>query len=175
VDGCDLVAEADDAAGDDVRPEAAAVDEWAEESGSGESFEVGAWFGVPAADAFDGGDPRASADETVEGDSAGDDVAARLLPGELDLVEHLGLDECELVPTAGSAEGSAAVGVAPTRPRPASAPASSTRERGVSGSGAIRIAAVVPAAAAVPYGWSVGRWRSMGVSIQPASMRRPSW
>src|SRR5436190_14843305 len=43
---------------------------------------------------------------------ASDDVAPRLFPGELDLVEHLGLDQCELVPTPGGAEGAAARGVA---------------------------------------------------------------
>jgi hypothetical protein len=97
VDGFDLVAEADGAALGDVGAEAAAVDEGAEESGSGEFLEVGARFGESAADAFDGADPEASADEAVEGDAARDDVAAGLFPGELDLVEDVCLGQCELV------------------------------------------------------------------------------
>ena len=45
VDRFDVVFDVDDAAFDDVGAEAAAVDEWAEESGSSEFLEVGAWFG----------------------------------------------------------------------------------------------------------------------------------
>ena len=45
IDGFDLVAGANDATRDDVGAEAAAVHEWAEESGSGEFLEVGARFG----------------------------------------------------------------------------------------------------------------------------------
>jgi hypothetical protein len=112
VDGFDFVAESNDPARDDVRAETAAVNEWAEESGSCELLEVCARFGQSAADAFDGADPEVLADEAVEGDAAGDDVAARLFPGELDLVEHLCLGQCELVPVPGTAEGTAPCGVA---------------------------------------------------------------
>jgi hypothetical protein len=114
LDGLDLVAEANDATRDDVGAEAAAVDEWAEQSGSGEFLEVGARFGQPAADALDGADPEASADEAVERDAARDDVAACLFPGELDLVEHLRLGQRELVPAPRAAEGSPTCGVAVT-------------------------------------------------------------
>jgi hypothetical protein len=112
VDRFDVVAEANYAIFGDVGAETAAVDERAEESGSGEVLEVGARFGQPAADAFDGADPEALANETVEGDAARDDVAARLFPGELDLVEHLCLGQCEFVAASGAAEGSATGGVA---------------------------------------------------------------
>jgi len=87
--------------------------------GAGEFLEVSARFGQPAPDALDGADPEAPADESVERDAARDDVPARLLPCETDLVEHLRLGERELVPTARTAEGAAAGGVpVPGEPAP---------------------------------------------------------
>ncbi len=64
----------------------------------------------------------------VQRDSAHDDVPARLFPGELDLVEHLRLDEGELVPATGGVEGAASCGVSIAgEALPGSASTASTR------------------------------------------------
>ena len=60
-------------------------------------------------------DREAPADERVQRDAARDDVAARLLPRQVDFVEHLRLDERQLVPASGAAERSASVEVAVAR------------------------------------------------------------
>ena len=76
-------------------------------------LQVGARLGEPAADALDLPDPEAAADESVQPDPAGDDVAARLLPGDLDPVgserlERLRLDQRQLVAAACARERSLA-------------------------------------------------------------------
>ena len=47
-------------------------------------LEVRARLGEPAADALDVADQEPATDERVQPDAAGDDVATRLLPGDLD-------------------------------------------------------------------------------------------
>src|SRR5438105_6288464 len=111
VDSFDLVAQVNDVTFDDVRAESAAVNERAKESGSREFLEMSARFSQSTADAFDRADPEALTDEAVEGDAARDDVAARLVPGELDLVEPLRLCQREVLSAPGTAEGSPARGV----------------------------------------------------------------
>ena len=81
----------------------------AENARRGEPLEVGARLGEPAADALDVADPEAAADEGVQPDPAGDDVAACLLPGDLDAfgrqrLERLRLDQRQLVAAAGAGE-----------------------------------------------------------------------
>src|SRR5918994_6376621 len=73
------------------------MDERAQSAG-GEALEVRARLAQPPADARDGADREAPADERVEVDPASDDVAARVLRREAELLERLGLDERELVP-----------------------------------------------------------------------------
>ena len=100
----DSIADANPAVHDDVRSQSPAMNERPKQARSGESLKVSARFAQPSPDALGGADAESPADQAVEGDAARDDVAARLLPGELDLVEHLCLDESELVTATGSAE-----------------------------------------------------------------------
>jgi hypothetical protein len=143
VDGCDLVAQAGNAARGDVSarrpprwtsgrrsPGRASFSRWAHGSASRRP--------THSTGAIRNRRPTRPLREIP----TGDDVAARLLPGELGLVEHLGLDECELVPAAGSAEGSATVRVAvagrvPDRraPRPRRRGREVSRRRGRTASG----------------------------------------
>jgi hypothetical protein len=68
----------DDAGGEDVGAEPASVEHWAQQGGAGEALEVRARFAQPPADAAGGSDLELPADECVEVDAAGDDVAARI-------------------------------------------------------------------------------------------------
>src|SRR4051812_4046700 len=100
----DRVAGADLAAGGDVRPEPAPMDQPAQNPGGSEALEVRARLGEPATDALDAPDPEAVPDERVQADAARDDVPACLLPGDLDTfraecLQRLGLDERQLVPS----------------------------------------------------------------------------
>jgi hypothetical protein len=69
------------------------VDERAEQSGSGERFEVGARLREAAADALDGAHQETASDEGIQSDIACHDVSSRFFPGEVDLVENLRLDQ----------------------------------------------------------------------------------
>ena len=62
-------------------------------------------LGESTPDALDVADSETTADERIQSGSARDDVPSRLRPRELELVEHLGFDERELVPAPGTAEG----------------------------------------------------------------------
>src|SRR5579871_4243117 len=91
------------------------MDERPEQAGAADLLQVGARLGEPPADAEDRPDPELMPDEGVERDPARHDVPAGELPGQVERVEHLGLDERELVALAGAAEGSPAVAVAIAR------------------------------------------------------------
>ena len=108
-----LVAGADFAVAEDVGAQASLVDERPQRAGlsrlRGQALQVGAWLAQPLAEALDSTDHEALADERVEVDAAGDDVSAGLLrrepPGrKLQPVEHLRLDEREVVSTCQSLE-----------------------------------------------------------------------
>ena len=91
--------------------------ETAKHARRGKPLQVRARLGEPAADTLDLADPEAVADEGVQPDPAGDDVAAGLLPGDLDAVrrervERLGLDQRQLVAAAGAGERAGSAGVA---------------------------------------------------------------
>ena len=83
---------------EDVGAQAAAVDEVAEDPVVGEPLEVGAGLAQAAADALGLADAETAADERVEVDAAGDDVAARFGGREAELVDDLGLDQRQVVP-----------------------------------------------------------------------------
>src|SRR5690606_21204682 len=93
---------------------------WSEVSGSADAFEVGAGLAASAAAAQDIADGEGAADECVEVDAAGEDVAAGGGEGEWgagvgEFLECLGGDEGEVVAGAAvgaGAEGARAVGVA---------------------------------------------------------------
>ena len=80
------------------------MDERPQQARSGELFQVRARLAEPPPDALGRADPEAPADQAVQGDVARDDVPARLRPREVDLVEHLCLDERQLVAATGTAE-----------------------------------------------------------------------
>src|SRR5262245_8247260 len=80
------------------------MDERPQQTGPGEPFQVSARLAEPSSDALGGADLEPPADEPVEADAARDDIASRLCPVEVDLVEDLGLDQRQLVPAAGLAE-----------------------------------------------------------------------
>src|SRR5262245_59974546 len=69
-------------------------------------------LGESTADAFHVADAEASPCERIEQRAARDDVPSRTVPGDPELVEHLRLDERELVSAAGAAERSDACRVA---------------------------------------------------------------
>ena len=78
---------------------------------------MGAGLCEPSAGAFDLADAEAVTDESVEVDPLGDDVAPRVLGGDLDScgrqsIECLGLDQGQLVAVATSGEGPRSVCVA---------------------------------------------------------------
>src|SRR5262245_48006024 len=80
------------------------MDERPQQAGPSELLEVRAGLAEPSSDALGGAELESPADEAVQPDAARDDVAARLAPGKVDLVEHLGLDERQLVAAAWPAE-----------------------------------------------------------------------
>src|SRR3954454_23844751 len=80
-----------------VGAQPAAVDQVAEDARVGEALEVRARLAEAAADALGLADAEAPADERVEVDAAGDDVAARLGGREAELVDDLGLDQRQVV------------------------------------------------------------------------------
>jgi hypothetical protein len=80
------------------------VDERAQQSGSGEFFEVSAGLRETAADALDGAHQEAASDEGIQSDIARHDVPSRLFPGEIYLVENLRLDQRQFVAAARSTE-----------------------------------------------------------------------
>ena len=83
------------------------MDERPQQARSGELFQVRARLAEPPPDALGRADPEASPDKAVQADVAGDDVPAGFRPREVDLVEHLGLDEGHLVAAPGTAERAA--------------------------------------------------------------------
>src|SRR4051794_21053022 len=78
------VADADLAAGEDVRPYPAAMDETSQNPGRSEALQVRTRLREAATDAFDAPDPEALPHEGVQADAARDDVSACLFPGDLD-------------------------------------------------------------------------------------------
>src|SRR4029077_20304832 len=108
-DGRDRRADADLAVAEQVDPQATLVDEGAQRPGlarlRGQALEVRARLAEALAEAVDLADAEAPADERVEVDAAGHDVSARLLRREAPAregegVEHLGLDERQVVAAA---------------------------------------------------------------------------
>jgi hypothetical protein len=101
----------------------AGVDERTQHTRAGEPFEVGAGLGQAQTAATDVADRDVAADEGVDVDAAGEDVAARA--GEVqrsvaggEVLDHLGGDEGQLEPGpvgAAGAERAGAVGVAVAR------------------------------------------------------------
>src|SRR5689334_17697165 len=89
VPGRDGVPDGDRAALQDVRTQAAAVDERPQDPRARQAFEVRARLGEPPADARHRADGEATADQLVEVDAAGDDVAARLFPRQPHVGQHL--------------------------------------------------------------------------------------
>ena len=75
--------------------------ERAQQSGPGQLLEVSARLGQATTDAFDGADRESTTDEGVQRNPPRDDVATRLLPGKVDRVEPLGLDQRHLVAVPG--------------------------------------------------------------------------
>src|SRR5262245_31526370 len=94
----------DRAAGEDVRSQAAPMNQRPEQPGPRELLEMGTRLGQAPSDALRCADAKASPDERVQRDAARDDVPARLFPREVDLFENLGLDERQLVAAARTAE-----------------------------------------------------------------------
>src|SRR2546421_3101771 len=87
------------------------MDERAEQSGTGERFEVRARLRKAAADTLDGAHEEAAPDESVERNIAGHDVPSRIFPGEIYLGENLRFDQRQLVAAAGPAERAMTRGV----------------------------------------------------------------
>ena len=89
----------DDAVGEDVRTQAAAVDQPAQYAAGGQAFEVDARLAQALAEALHVPYAEAAPDQGVQVDAPGDQVAAGLGVGELDAaaagkgVERLGLDQ----------------------------------------------------------------------------------
>jgi len=118
--GLDRHAGGDRAAGEDVCSEATAVDESPEGAGLGETLKVSAGLAETLTETLDVADEEVAPDKTVEVDTAGDDVAAGVGVGEAapvrehEFIEHLGLDEGQVVPSCGRgarAEGASLGGV----------------------------------------------------------------
>ena len=85
------------------------MDERSQQTWTRELLEMGARLGEPSSDALHRADLEAMADECVQRNPTRDDVAARLLPRQVDGLEHFRFDERELIPASGPAEGSATV------------------------------------------------------------------
>src|SRR5579875_18876 len=95
------VADADRAAGQDVRADAAAVDEVLDDPGTGELLQVQARLAGFDAEALHLADPEALADQVVEPHPADDDLPPGLRPGQADLRQDLGLDQGQRRPRPG--------------------------------------------------------------------------
>jgi len=115
----DRVADVDGSCLDDVGPDAASMDEAAECPRRRESFEVGTGLGSALSEAVNLADAEVFADESVEVDAAGHDVAASLLRGDgysarLEFIECFGFDQGDVLADAARAgrEGSGLVLVA---------------------------------------------------------------
>ena len=76
------------------------MDERPQQARTREFLEVGAGLCESSPDALDRPDVEPLADECVQGDPGGDDVAPCVFPRELDLIEDFGFDECEFVTAA---------------------------------------------------------------------------
>src|SRR5690348_14278435 len=114
--GRDLVPDTENAALDDLGPQAAAVLERGAHAGARQPLEVRARrAGLDPAE-HDVADPERPADEVMQGHAFGHEVAAALVLAELDarLVvhrgDHLALDECHLAVRAASLGVSADLG-----------------------------------------------------------------
>src|SRR5262249_49905048 len=112
VDDGDVVADRDGATGKDVGPNAAAIDERPKQTGTCELLEVRAGFGEPPANAGRGSDAESMTDEPVQRDAGRDDVAASILPRELDGVEHVCFNKRDFVAAAGPTERASSFRVA---------------------------------------------------------------
>ena len=115
----DGVADVDGSCLDDVGSDAASMDEATECSRCRESFEMGAGFAAALPEAADLADAERFADESVEVDAAGDDVAPSLFRSDgysvsLEFVERLGFDQGDVLSDAARVgrEGSGLVLVA---------------------------------------------------------------
>ncbi len=87
------VADRDRPAGENVCPEAAAVDEILDDAGPGETLQVPARLADLHAEALDVAETKALADQVVNPDAAHHDLPAGLRPAEADVLEYLGLDQ----------------------------------------------------------------------------------
>src|SRR5713101_6891298 len=87
------VADRDRSAGQDVRPQPAAVHEILDDPGAGEPLQVQARLAELDSETLDLADAEALADQVVDPDAADHDLPTGLRPGEADVSEHLGLDE----------------------------------------------------------------------------------
>src|SRR5262245_34283181 len=109
--GNQRVPDRDQAAGQDVGAQAAAMDERTEEARTRDPLEVGARLAQAPPDALGLAELEVPTDERVEPYAAGDDVAPSPLPRDAELVERLRFDECQLVAAPRLAERPAAGGV----------------------------------------------------------------
>jgi hypothetical protein len=87
------VSDRDRATGDDVRAQAAAVNEVFDDAGASHLLQVQAWLADLSTDALHLADVEALADQVVEPDAAGHDLASGLRASEADVLEHLGFDK----------------------------------------------------------------------------------
>src|SRR6266508_2300991 len=99
------------------------------------------------------------------------DVAARLLPRQVDGVEHFRLDERQLVAASGSAKRFATVVIPISRQSAAGGRVDlSTRASGLSAFAAVRIATTEPTRRSSPYGSSIWRRTSILASSHPSTI-----
>src|SRR5690242_4742238 len=111
--------QSDLAVGEYVDAQAAAVDEWPQQSRPAEAIQMDAGLAQPTALAEDLADVEGATDQCVDVDAAGQDVATgagelQCVPGRGELVEHLRGDEGQVVagaPVGAGAEGAGARGV----------------------------------------------------------------
>ena len=89
----DRVTDRDRAPGQDVRAQAAAVNEVLDDAGAGQLLQMQARFADLSTDALHLADVEVLADEVIEPDAAGHHLAAGLRSGEPDVLEHLGFDQ----------------------------------------------------------------------------------
>src|SRR5215475_2108522 len=97
----DLVTDGDRPAGEDVRVQAAPVDEVLDDAGAGEFLQVAAGLADLDAEAFHIADAEPLADQVVQPDAAHHYLAAGLRAGEADVFEGFGLDQRERVARVG--------------------------------------------------------------------------
>ena len=102
VSSADGISNADAAGREDVGAQAASVDHRAQQGGAGEALQVRAGFAQPSADAAGGPDLELLADECVEVDAAGHDVATRVDRRQMEVVvaervEDFRFDERQLL------------------------------------------------------------------------------